>query len=226
MRRHFVKFIYLLPLTYVCITADGAMSQTLQLFEETDVNDTAQRENRPGLARRDNEGNLVTGPEFTLVGTSRIGASYIVVLEDRENEIISTTLSEGSTAVITDYPEFTIVGISAGVVSVEYPSGLDCIEYNSQGVTCSSPRTARLSLTNAAPLAIQNRTTNSLNLNESNATEDIMSNPFEALLERAADPGAETPVGSFEPVRINPSDVPPGMRVVSTPFGDRLVEED
>ena len=52
MRRHFVKFIYLLPLTYVCIAADGAMSQTLQLFEETDVSDTAQRENRPGLARR------------------------------------------------------------------------------------------------------------------------------------------------------------------------------
>jgi len=25
--------------------------------------------------------------------------------------------------------------------------------------------------------------------------------------------------------RIDPADVPPGMRVVSTPFGDRLVEE-
>ena len=36
----------------------------------------------------------------------------------------------------------------------------------------------------------------------------------------------EGDTSAFTPRRINPEDVPPGMRVVSTPFGDRLVEEE
>ena len=47
-------------------------------------------------------------------------------------------------------------------------------------------------------------------------------NPFEALRNRAqnGEPQSERP-GRFQPRRIDPADVPPGMRVVSTPFGDR-----
>ena len=55
---------------------------------------------------------------------------------------------------------------------------------------------------------------------------DSPDNPFEALLQRAANQNTDVEESTFEPVRINPSDVPPGMRVVSTPFGDRLVEDD
>ena len=51
-------------------------------------------------------------------------------------------------------------------------------------------------------------------------------NPFETLRNRVqnGEPPSERP-GRFQPRRIDPADVPPGMRVVSTPFGDRLVEE-
>ena len=40
-------------------------------------------------------------------------------------------------------------------------------------------------------------------------------------------PRAEAPnqPARFQPRRIPPEDVPPGYRVVSTPFGDRLVEQ-
>ena len=51
-------------------------------------------------------------------------------------------------------------------------------------------------------------------------------NPYEAFLERAANTDSRADSGAFEPVRINPEDIPPGMKVVSTPFGDRLVEDD
>ena len=55
---------------------------------------------------------------------------------------------------------------------------------------------------------------------------DAPINPFEALRSRAQNgaPPPERP-DRFQPRRIDPADVPPGMRVVSTPFGDRLVEE-
>ena len=55
-------------------------------------------------------------------------------------------------------------------------------------------------------------------------------NPFAALRARAVENGnapepATNSRRSFTPRRIDPADVPPGMRVVSTPFGDRLVPE-
>ncbi|MBT8146719.1 MAG: hypothetical protein KJN90_07680, partial [Gammaproteobacteria bacterium] len=55
-------------------------------------------------------------------------------------------------------------------------------------------------------------------------------NPFAALRARALQNGdapapSASPRRSFTPRRIDPADVPPGMRVVSTPFGDRLVRE-
>jgi hypothetical protein len=55
-------------------------------------------------------------------------------------------------------------------------------------------------------------------------------NPFEAL--SAAQVDDDNPAqknggreNRFAPRRISPEDVPSGMRVVSTPFGDRLVEQ-
>ena len=51
-------------------------------------------------------------------------------------------------------------------------------------------------------------------------------NPFEAIRARANNPDSNTDNNNFRPRRIDPDDVPPGMRIVSTPFGDRLVEID
>ena len=67
----------------VFFSIDSSLSaQELQLFEETEI---VQRENENSIAvetRRDSDGNLITGPEFTLVGTSRIGNNRMVVVED------------------------------------------------------------------------------------------------------------------------------------------------
>ena len=53
-------------------------------------------------------------------------------------------------------------------------------------------------------------------------------NPFAALREAQAENPADSSTrrgARFSPRRVAPEDVPPGMRVVSTPFGDRLVEQ-
>ena len=64
-----------------------------------------------------------------------------------------------------------------------------------------------------------------------NADGEPPQNPFAAALRAAA---AEAPedianrraeAQRFEVRRINPEDVPPGKRLVRTPFGDRLIDE-
>ena len=53
-------------------------------------------------------------------------------------------------------------------------------------------------------------------------------NPFEALRAQQNSGASSSGISDsdrFTPRRISPEDIPPGMRVVSTPFGDRLVEQ-
>lgn len=206
-----------------------AFSQELRLFEETE-NSTAEREvsARPE-AQRDSDGNLITTPTFKLIGTTRIGNRNVLVLEDRSGETISLSVAEGSPRPVPGYPNYRVLEVGPGQASIEYPANLSCIEFLDQGVACESQRLALLSLKNGSPLE-------PVGVGASGSTPGgvadsgdaaITVNPFEVILERAANPdmGIETD-NSFTPRRINPEDVPPGMRVVSTPFGDRLVEID
>ncbi len=228
MRRHLVQFIYLWLLICVCITANGAMGQTLQLFEETDTNEAAQRGNGLRAARRDDDGNLITGPEFTLIGTSRIGDNFLVVVEDRIGDILSISVRNGAETSIPSYPGFQVVDIGSGNVAIRYPSAVPCMEFSNQGVSCEASNIARLNLTNAEPLegAVVSGGGNSELLSQDGNGQENAPNPFEALLERASNPDAGSDPSAFKPRRINPEDVPSGMRVVSTPFGDRLVEDE
>ena len=45
---------------------------------------------------RDRDGNIITGPQFTLIGTSRIGDNNVLVIKDRMGEIISLNANFGS----------------------------------------------------------------------------------------------------------------------------------
>ena len=207
--------------------ASAAGAQTLQLFEETESTDTSVSRSSPSNNRRDSDGNLISGPEFTLVGTTRIGSNYLVVVEDRSGEIISVSLSDGSSSTIPGHNRFTVLRGEAGETSVQFPEGISCVPFPERGVTCESVSLARLGLTNAEPLAISEVLDGSSDLDSNTAeNEESPTNPFEALLERAASTDQDADTTAFQPRRIDPQDVPPGMRVVSTPFGDRLVEDE
>jgi len=203
-----------------------ALSQELRLFEETESSNNGIENQGSQTVRRDGDGNLVTGPEFTLVGTTRIGGHFMVVIEDRGGEIISVSMPEGKVTGIPGYPGFYVVSAGSGNASIKYPAGLACAEFRSQGVTCEAADTSVLRLANAVPLPGLTSGSSDLFTNTQEGGESNAINPFEALLERAANPDSTTETSAFEPVRINPEDVPPGMRVVSTPFGDRLVEDN
>ena len=129
--------------------------------------------------------------------------------------------------------------MGAGNLSLRYPVGMPCEDHVDQGVSCTSTaNTARLELVNGEALAAQ-RTINNVEGSAEQAeavpaginpeTGEPM-NPFEAI--RAARAAGINPSDAaadgrprFTPRRIADEDVPPGMRKVSTPFGDRLVEE-
>ena len=204
-------------------------AQRLTLFEETESTSENQDGSRAREVRRDSDGNIITGPEFTLVGTTRIGGDFLAVIEDQVGEIISVSVSEGAESPIPGYSGFQVVEIGSGKAVIRYPDNISCIEFKSQGVSCDAPNIGRIELANGEPLLSSDRVVALNSSNSLDATlidEETSPNPFQALLERASNPEAGADTSAFTPRRINPEDVPPGMRIVSTPFGDRLVEEE
>jgi hypothetical protein len=236
--------VYLLIGGAVAVAQDTESSSTDQsdfnLFEGIEV--TESRPNTP-TNRPTRESRATTSePIFTLVGTSRIGARRSAILRHQNGETIRVATGAGGTAAIDGYEEYSIYDVGAGKLSVRYPSHIPCIAHKDKGVSClSSPNTAQLQLVNAEALArvepapsIALATDGSSGLVDgaNGVSLDGTANPFEAL--RAARAAGGNPAeispgdgrnGRFTPRRISPEDVPQGMRVVSTPFGDRLVEQ-
>jgi len=231
--------IYLILLCVVTIGSANALaqdldqtdqnSQGLSLFEGVEVTGgAASGANRTPRAPRD----TVAGPEFILLGTSRIGGSYSAILRHRSGESILVP-SQGDTATaIEGHAGYSVLSVGAGKLSLRHPVSVPCVEYVGQGVRCTAgPNTAELVLGTSAPLS---RPVPSATLEQQvGSTEPPTAqniNPFEAFLTAKAD--GNDPVQDaggrgerFVPKRISPEDVPSGMRVVATPFGDRLVEQ-
>ena len=221
-----MNFLYLLSSIILLWRIPVASAQDLTLFEDTETNNVSEDGGRERRVRRDSEGNIITGPEFTLIGTTRLGDKFIAVVKDRAGEAISISASEGAETTIPGYPGFHVMDIGSGKVAIRYPGNVSCMEYRSSGVSCDAPNIGRLELANAEPLV-----SSMIKLSSSDTTsmdEESSPNPFAALLERASNSATDTDTdaSAFEPRRIASEDVPPGMRVVSTPFGDRLVEEE
>ena len=204
-------------------------SGNFQLFEDLEnstPNNRASSRNTQG-GRQSNTSQ--SSPVFTLVGTSRIGSKQTAILKHLGGEVIRVPL-QGSVNPIPGHDLYSVVNYGAGQVGVRYPSAVACGDFADQGISCD-PETniATLSLTTAeAIVRIAEVEPEEPAPEAEEATPDTPRNPFEALRERAA-AGNNTdtpPPARFQPRRIDPADVPPGMRVVSTPFGDRLVENN
>ena len=221
-----MNFLYLLSSIILLWRIPVASAQDLTLFEDTETNNVSEDGGRERRVRRDSEGNIITGPEFTLIGTTRIGGNFMAVVEDRAGEIISVSAPDGEETRVPGHPGFQVLDIGSANVVIRYPGSVTCTEYRNQGVSCDAPDVVRLELTNADPLENSYSRLPPNSSDASSTDEETPPNPFQALLERASNPDIEGDSSAFTPRRINPEDVPPGMRIVSTPFGDRLVEEE
>lgn len=200
--------------------------QDFSLFEDVEsANNTSNAPNRPSRESR----ATISEPEFTLVGTSRIGSKFSAIVRHRSGETVLVKVGAAGNTAIDGHAGYSVVDIGAGAVSIRYPGNNACVDFSEQGVRCSSAgNIAELALANAEPLAGNTRAVIEV-ANDTEATaEEVVAdpaNPFEALRNGNNGQGNNGNGGRFVPRRINPEDVPEGMRIIATPFGDRLVEQ-
>lgn len=207
-------------------------AQSLSLFEPVEVPPGA---NDVAFAAGTEQRALSNAPAFTLLGTSRIGSKRRVSLLDGAGQKIVVELGDTDSTPIPDHAGYRVVTVGADTVSISLPANAPCVGSQEKGVQCTADGRAELSLTTAAPLVLARPAEPAVAQQDDVADADQVppDNPFAAALRAAAQNEANAqdgrgrrgiPVDRFEARRIAPEEVPPGMRVVRTPFGDRLVE--
>lgn len=224
-------------LAAVLLSAGPAAAQELELelFEDVERGGPGSNQ-RGGEGAADAAAPSPTEPEFVLVGSSRIGERRRVVLTHRGGETLTVPVAAEEQTSIPGYEQFRIVASEGGRVAIQYPAGRSCVEDSDRGVSCDAG--ANIAWLSLRPAPVPEQFIVDLDA-EPEEEPDTADQAREAREELARDPNnpfarlrAEAlgqdvpPAGRFRPRRIDPAEVPPGMRVVSTPFGDRLVEID
>lgn len=196
------------------------------LFESLDNAQSNNASSIPGRNTGRDRGarNTAATPTFMLVGTSRIGSIETAILKHMNGEIVRVPLVEGI-SIVPDFETYAVINRGSGNVSLRHPASEPCADFPEQGVSCDTETNiAALSLTTARAVVVATAEPETEVEEELDAVEESPRNPFEAIRDRGRAAGS-TQATRFQPRRIDPADVPPGMRVVSTPFGDRLVQQ-
>ncbi|MDO9478470.1 MAG: hypothetical protein Q7L07_17310 [Pseudohongiella sp.] len=174
---------------------------------------------------------------FTMIGTSRLGDRWRARVRSPSGQILTVDLDPKMPVTIPGFPGYTIAAASTRELVINHPASSPCVPRSDKGVNCTNVSEARLSIATASPLAPAPQQaaqfeTAATSGAEATVTEVSPDNPFAAAL-RAARERAEAegmPVQMmegerFRPRRIDPSEVPPGSRLIRTPFGDRIITE-
>jgi len=206
--------------------AHGQASSDFSLFEPVDSSDSSS----PARGRRSSGRNaeaIVSEAEFALIGTFRIGNKTSIMMRHVSGAEFRIPLDHPRMP-IPGYERYAVIGADGESISIQYPQSVACMEFEAQGISCDASRNvATLTLTTAKaimPTLAQTESAQSEPKQEEARAEPT--NPFEVLRNRSQNSDLPTVrPDRFQPRRIDPADVPPGMRVVSTPFGDRLVQE-
>lgn len=216
--------------------AVNVQAQDFTLFEAVETSDRQQpAQPRPGRESR----VTAAKPDFTLIGTSRIGNRYSVILAHRDGEKVVVNTEPGINTPIAKYSDYSLIATTAGNISITLPPSSPCTDFPESGVRCNENGSiAELTLPNKPAIAATGQQSRTTGLAQTVETvEEVIedpANPFAIMRARASNGDDTNPANPandsgqnarFVPRRIDPSEVPPGMRVVSTPFGDRLVNQ-
>lgn len=233
-----VKSALALMFTLLVSSAAAQNAQTLNLFEP--VERQAQRAYEQILSAPSSTVSSSNTEPFTLIGTSRVGSRWRAMVRSPSGVVVSVDLDPNVPVVIPGYPGYMVSATNARELVVLHPASSPCVERADKGVRCTSGTEARLSIATASPLPpvqqpVATADTPVTSGAEPMASEVPADNPFAAALraarERAESEGMPLEVMEvmegerFRPRRIDPSDVPPGGRLIRTPFGDRIITE-
>ena len=201
-------------------------SSDFDLFESVENSDSGADRNA-SRSRQTQNTPTSSEPTFMLVGTSRVGDSTAVVLRHSSGEQVRVEYA-GRPTQIAGYEGFFVSRVAGRSVSIRHPSNSPCVAIEDKGVDCDqADNTSHIRLTTATAISAESEALRDAPALPDEPPAENRANPFDAI-RRSAENGIPAPSRrdsqGFRPRRIDPADVPPGMRVVSTPFGDRLVE--
>lgn len=156
-------------------------------------------------------------PELMLVGSSRIGDRYTAVLRNRFGNEIRVSGHNNSTVLLAGYSDYRIVEFTSRRVTIRLPESASCSDFPDYGVSCRSGNVLALEF---HPVSInrlyhgmepqQGMAISANDMQDIPATEGSL---MQRLQQQAAGNGRR-------------AEIPPGMTLVETPSGFRLVPED
>jgi len=163
--------------------------------------------------------------DFVLQGTARIGNKWLAVLQAPDGKPIIQEWKSNEKNPIKDYPEYAVVKIEARKVVLAYPENSLCRASNVQkGIQCQeNGKTAALKLQwrdaiqpPPPPKPVQ----------PPQPVVGRQLSPEEIQRREEERKKRQELYKNFKRKVIKDEDVPPGMRVIRTPFGDRLVPDN
>jgi hypothetical protein len=176
---------------------------------------------------------LLAQKDFVLRGISEIGQRYVVILEAPNTNVLVLDMGDKRRMSIQNgYPDYYLVRLTDRRVRIDYPENAPCRNPNPQkGIKCTNGgKSATLDFIIGQAVAVATPT----------PTPEIPVNPFAAAMQAQQQPVSDEEqkrreeelerrrelYRNFQRQVIRDEDVPPGMRVVRTPFGDRLVPDN
>ena len=215
----------------ILLFAPLALSQEVSgfdLFESVQANGSERTtSSNDGRFRQSQASPTSSEPVFTLVGTSRITDKTSVTLRHVSGEKVRVRYT-GQPTNIDGYEGFYVSAVNGRQISIQHPSSSPCMVFVERGIDCDQlNNTSRIRLTSATAIPSSSEGITASEGLSVDPSEEVRGNPFDVLRRSSGGGASDGPIENqrrFQPRRIDPAEVPPGMRVVSTPFGDRLVE--
>ena len=216
------RSIFGLSMAFSSLMYAPVYAQELTLFQPFESDSSAEVS---GTAQSSTEVRVTgEGPVFKLLGTMRIGDSRRIHLSHRSGEIVKIAAGPDfdRPMPIPGYPGYAVFSGQNQQVAITLPANETCQVFPESGISCRDSSTAELALVLGG--VVKPKTP--VDSNEE-VVEENPDNPFARIraANAAYNPASEPESQRFRPRRIPPEDVPEGMRVISTPFGDRLVQE-
>jgi len=164
---------------------------------------------------------------FQLFGTSRIGNQYSAILQAPNGKQIKVRWQAGEETPINGYHGFKVRNVTYRQIELLYPEDNPCRDNMVQkGVVClEEGKAARLEMNRAKPTAPQVPPAIPVQANQNPQANEVPPlTPEQQREKEQKEQQWRDRYKTFQPPQnIRAEDVPPGMRVVRTPFGDRLV---
>ena len=161
---------------------------------------------------------LLPQKDFMLVGTSQIGEKRAVILKGPDNKEFIQRFEKNIRTPIKGYDNrYILVDVKAREVQIEYPQDSPCRKDRpKKGLTCSEDqKLATLKLERRKALAPKRKPVVTPKPPRRQTARDRKREQERKKRKKL--------YKNFKRQVIKDEDVPPGMRVVRTPFGDRLV---